>query len=156
MPRTAADLSRQFRDAHAAILHEVAKWSATDAAKACVIHGEEADAGHLALHVATRGSKVAALLEERRFGQLKTDAYHSTLASGEASSAVVLEALNSAGAATLELINGLSDEEIERLHASEVDGEPDAIDGSCGLLGHWQFHLPALRETQQKEMTPTN
>jgi hypothetical protein len=151
MTLKAAELSRQFREAHAAIVREVEAWNEADSAKPCVVHGEAADAARLATHVATRGAKVAAMLEQRRFGQLSTAELHSAATEIEAPSGEVLAALSSAGAATLELINRLTDEEIERLHASEIDGEPDAIDATCGLLGHWKFHLPAIQEVRQKQ-----
>jgi hypothetical protein len=146
MTPTAAELRRQFQDVHAAIVAEVESWDGADLATPCGVHGEEADARRLALHLAARGSKVAALLEQRRFGQLTTEHLHSTPSKNEPSSAEILAALRSAGAATLHLINALTDDEIERLRGSDIDGEPDAIDASCGLLGHWKFHLPAIRE----------
>jgi hypothetical protein len=39
----------------------------------------------------------------------------------------------------------LDDPEMERLRAAEIDGEPDALMATCGLIGHWTFHFPAIR-----------
>jgi len=35
---------------------------------------------------------------------------------------------------------------IERLRAAEIDGEPNALMATCGLIGHWTFHFPAIQQ----------
>jgi hypothetical protein len=27
-----------------------------------------------------------------------------------------------------------------------IDGEPDGLMATCGLIGHWTFHLPAIQQ----------
>jgi len=149
MTPTAARLGRRFHALQTAIVSELESWKEDDWAKPCTVHGQAVDARRLAMHVARRGSKAAAMVEQLRSSRLMAEEPHSTPLLSEFGPAEVFAALRSAGAATLELINGLTDEEIERLHGSQIDGEPDAIDASCGLVGHWEFHLAAIREVRQ-------
>jgi hypothetical protein len=57
-------------------------------------------------------------------------------------------ALKVAREEALELLGSLDDVEIERLRAAEIDGEPDALMATCGLIGHWTFHYPAIEQIQ--------
>jgi hypothetical protein len=57
----------------------------------------------------------------------------------------VVAALKEARDEALTFVATLDDTEIERLHVAEIDGEPDALMATCGLIGHWTFHLPAIR-----------
>ena len=53
-------------------------------------------------------------------------------------------ALGRARDEALEVVRHLNDEQVQRLHAAEIDGEPDVLMASCGLIGHWKFHLQTV------------
>jgi hypothetical protein len=46
----------------------------------------------------------------------------------------------------LEVVRHLDERDIQRLHEAEIDGEPDVLLASCGLIGHWRFHLQTVRQ----------
>jgi hypothetical protein len=55
-------------------------------------------------------------------------------------------ALTAARDEALDAIQRLDDEDIQLLHESEIDGERDVLMASCGLIGHWTFHLPVVQQ----------
>ena len=58
----------------------------------------------------------------------------------------VVAALRDARDEALRFVASLDDAEIERLRAAEIDGEPNALMATCGLIGHWTFHFPAIQQ----------
>ena len=141
-----ADLSRRFADIHSAVMAELESWDDDHWSKACLVHGVESDGRGLALHIAKRGVRVVAMVEDLSAGRVPGGEQHRPAFEGGERSAEIKEALRSAAERTLRLIDQLSDKEIERLHASDIDGEHDALEASCGLVGHWTFHLTALQQ----------
>jgi hypothetical protein len=57
---------------------------------------------------------------------------------------IQVAALRAAREVALALLASLDDTDIDRLHAAEIDGEPDALMATCGLIGHWTFQYPAI------------
>jgi hypothetical protein len=58
----------------------------------------------------------------------------------------VVAALNEARDEARRLLASFDDIELEHLRVAEIDGEPDALMATCGLIGHRLFHVPAIQQ----------
>lgn len=143
-------LRRQLLEASDAILAEIREWGPDDWLKSCELHGETSDAKRLVLHVAARSRHVTNAVRAQSGGQLATSPHHVATAPEQTGAHDILRAVNATRDEALDAIQHLGDEEIQRLHESEIDGERDVLLASCGLIGHWTFHLPVVRQIRSR------
>ncbi len=129
----------------ASVITEVEEWAPHHWVAACEVHREPSNAMHLAFHVASRSRRVVRAISEQPGSRLDVSQVHVDPPPIPQLTADVVAALKEARAEALRFVATLDDAEIERLRAAEIDGEPDALMATCGLIGHWTFHLPAIR-----------
>jgi hypothetical protein len=139
---------RDISEAANAVLAEVERWSSDDWVTPCEVHGETSDGMRLAVHIANRCRTVTAALREEPHGTGIDTGKHAASQAIEPEPVAALAALKRARDEALEATAQLSDEDVERLHATDIDGESDALMATCGLIGHWTFHLPTLKQIQ--------
>ena len=148
MGRLAGELADEFASVLEAVVAEVRDWSPERWKRHCKVHGEMADGTALVRHIAARGQHVAQFVLER--SPTASFGTQPHVVTGEVPDpGSPLANLRAAGRACLDAIRTLDDADIERLHRSEIDGEPDVFAASCGLIGHWAHHLPELRADGQ-------
>jgi len=99
---------------------------------------------HLVLHIAFRCRLVTSVVRGQPQSGLVSGSTHSHLDPMQPEPAEVVAALGRARDEALEVVRHLNDEQVQRLHAAEIDGEPDVLMASCGLIGHWKFHLQTV------------
>lgn len=128
------------------MLAEIRMWASDDWIKKCELHGATSDAGRLVLHIATRSRRVTGAMREQSGRQLATSPHHPATGLDQIGVQEVIGALTAARDEALDEIQRLDDEDIQRLHESEIDGERDVLMPSCGLIGHWTFHLPVVQQ----------
>jgi hypothetical protein len=134
-----------------AMLAEIQEWAPADWLKKCELHGETSDAKRLVLHVATRSRKVTNAVREQSGRQLATSPHHAATEPDQAGAQDIVRALIVTRDEALKAIQHLGEGEIQRLHESEIDGERDILLASCGLIGHWTFHLSVVRQIRSRE-----
>lgn len=139
-------LRQQLLETSNAMLAEIREWSSDEWRKRCELHGETSDAKRLVFHVATRSRRVTKAVREQSGRQLATSPQHAATESDQTEMQEPARALIATRDEALDAIGRLGDEEIQRLHESEIDGERDVLMASCGLIGHWTFHLPLVRQ----------
>ena len=133
-------------EASASVITEVEEWAPHHWVVACEVHREPSTATHLAFHIASRSRRVVRAIGEQPGSPLDVSQVHVDPPPIPQEAAEVVAALKEARDEALGFIASLDDSEIERLRASEIDGEPDALMATCGLIGHWTFHFPAIRQ----------
>jgi len=133
--------------ASASVITEVEEWEPHHWVVACEVHHEPSNAMHLAFHVASRSRRVVRAISEQPGSRLDVSQVHVDPTSVPREAADVVAALKEARDEALRFIASLDDAEIERLRVAEIDGEPepDALMATCGLIGHWTFHFPAIQ-----------
>lgn len=89
-------------------------------------------------------------MREQSGRQLATSADHAATEPDQTGAQDIVRAVIATRDQALEAIQRLGDEEIQRLHESEIDGERDVLLASCGLIGHWTFHLPLVRQIRSR------
>ena len=132
--------------ASASLLAEVEEWEPHHWAVACELHREATDATHLAFHLASRSRRVVRAIKEQPGSQLDVSQVHVDPTPVPRKTGEVVAALRSARDEALRFVASLDNAEIERLRAAEIDGEPNALMATCGLIGHWTFHFPAIQQ----------
>jgi hypothetical protein len=143
-------LRQQLVEISDAMLAEIREWASADWLKKCELHGETSDARGLVLHVASRSRRVTHAVREQSGTQLATSPHHASTKPDQTGAQDLVRAVSAARDEALAAIKRLSDEDIQRLHESEIDGERDALMASCGLVGHWTFHLPLVRQIRSR------
>lgn len=142
----AESAERDLVEITTALIAEVERWTSGDWRTACDVHGETSDAMHLVLHIAARCRHVTAVIRGQFQSQVVSAGTHSHVDPAQPEPAAAVAALKHARDEALEVVRDLNDEDIQRLHATEIDGESDVLVASCGLIGHWKFHfLPLLK-----------
>jgi hypothetical protein len=131
-------------DASAPVIAEVEAWEPRDWWVACDMHNEPSNALQLAVHVGLRSRRVPRAIIEQPESDLDVSRLHVDPTRVPQEAGAVVAALKAARDEAPMFIAGLDDSEIERLRSIEIDGEPDALMATCGLIGHWTFHLPAV------------
>lgn len=126
------------------VITEVEAWEPRHWRVACDVHNEPSDAMQLAFHVASRSRRVLRAIIEQPESDLDVSRLHIDPTPVPQETGAVVAALKAARDEAHRFIAGLDDLEIERLRSIEIDGEPDALMATCGLIGHWTFHLPAV------------
>jgi hypothetical protein len=139
-------LHRQLVEISDAMLAEIRKWASDDWIKKCELHGDTSDARRLVLHIATRSRRVTGAMREQSRGRLATSPHHPATQLEPIGVQEAMGALTAARDEALDAIQRLDDEDIQLLHESEIDGERDVLMASCGLIGHWTFHLPVVQQ----------
>jgi hypothetical protein len=132
-------------EASASVIAEVEEWAPHHWVVACEVHREPSTATHLAFHMASRSRRVVRAISEQPVSRLDVSQVYVDQPPIPQQAAEVVAALKEARDEALRFVATLDDAEIERLRAAEIDGEPDALMATCGLIGHWTFHLPAIR-----------
>jgi len=127
---------RRFNDLSKALIEKVSQWNDERWSAPCEVHGESANARRLVEHVTARSATVVKHIE------VLFDRSPSLL---EDNGSDPLASLITSRGAVARLLESLDESEIQRLHASDIDGEHDVLLASCGLIGHWEFHLHAIR-----------
>jgi hypothetical protein len=135
-------------DATDSVITEVEKWEPHHWVTACEVHREPSNALHLAFHVASRSRRVVRAISEQPGSRLDVSQVHVDPTPLPQDAAAVVGVLKESRDDALRFVGGLDDAAIERLRAAEIDGEPDALMATCGLIGHWRFHLPAIQQIQ--------
>jgi hypothetical protein len=143
-------LRQELLEISNAMLAEIGEWGSDDWLKSCELHGETSDAKRLVLHVAARSRRVTSAVREQSGRQLATSDQHVATEPNQSAQDVV-RVLVATRDEALDAIQRLGDKEIQHLHESEIDGEPDALTASCGLIGHWSFHLPVVRQIRSRK-----
>jgi len=136
-------------DASSSVLIEVEKWEPHHWVTACEVHHEPSNAMHLAFHVASRSRRVVRTISEQPGSRLDVSQVHVDPTPFPQDAAAVVGMLKESRDEALRFVSSLDDAAIERLRAAEIDGEPDALMATCGLIGHWRFHLPAIQQIQE-------
>jgi len=131
-----------------ALVAEVGRWTSNDWQTACEVHGETSGAKHLVLHIASRCRHVTSIVRGQPQSGLVSVSTHSRLDPIQPEPAEVVAALGRARDEALEVVRHLSNEQVQGLHAAEIDGEPDVLMASCGLIGHWKFHLQTVLQVR--------
>jgi hypothetical protein len=132
-------------EASASVITEVEEWEPHHWLASCEVHRESSTAMQLVFHVASRSRRVVRALSEQPGSRLDVSKVHADTAPVPQQAADVVAALQEARHEALRFIASLDDAEIEGLRVAEIDGEPDALMATCGLIGHWMFHLPAIQ-----------
>jgi hypothetical protein len=141
-----SDTSRaDLAEASASVIAEVEEWAPHHWVVACEVHREPSTATQLAIHIASRSRRAVRAISEQPGSRLDVSQVHVDPPPIPQQVADVVAALKEARDEALTFVATLDDTEIERLHVAEIDGEPDALMATCGLIGHWTFHLPAIR-----------
>ncbi|MDQ6879940.1 MAG: hypothetical protein M3082_20025 [Candidatus Dormibacteraeota bacterium] len=142
----AESTQRDLVEAADTLLAEVERWAPDDWQTACEVHGETSDAMHLVLHIASRCRHVTAIVREQSESRLVDTDIHFQLDPTQSEAEDATAALKQAREDALEVVRRLNEKDIQRLHEAEIDGEPDVLLASCGLIGHWRFHLQAVHQ----------
>jgi hypothetical protein len=137
---------RDLVEAADALLAEVEHWTSDDWRTACEVHGESSDAMHLVLHIASRCRHVTGIVRDQSESRLVDTDMHFQMDPARPEAAEATAALKQARDYALEVVRHLDERDIQRLHEAEIDGEPDVLLASCGLIGHWRFHLQTVRQ----------
>jgi hypothetical protein len=116
---------------------------------ACEVHGETSDAMHLVLHIASRCRHVTGIVRDQSESRLVDADMHFQLDPTQPDAEDATAALKQARDEALEVIRHLNERDLQRLHEAEIDGEPDVLLASCGLIGHWRFHLQTLHQIRE-------
>lgn len=135
-------------EASASVIAEVEIWAPHQWVAVCEVHREPSNALRLAFHVASRSRRVVRAINEQPGSRVDVSQVHVDPTPLPEEAAEVVAALKEARDEALRFIVSLDDAAIERLHMAEIDGEPDALMATCGLIGHWAFHLPAIQRIQ--------
>lgn len=135
-------------EASASVIAEVEIWAPHQWVAVCEVHREPSNALRLAFHVASRSRRVVRAINEQPGSRVDVSQVHVDPTPLPEEAAEVVAALKGARDEALRFIVSLDDAAIERLHIAEIDGEPDALMATCGLIGHWAFHLPAIQRIQ--------
>ena len=144
-------LRQQLLEISNAMLAEIREWGSDDWLERCELHGETSDAKGLLLHVAARSQRVTSAVREQAGRQLATSPHRVSTEPNQTAAQDIVRALTATRDEALDAIQRLGDKEIQRLHESEIDGEPDVLMASCGLIGHWTFHLPVVRQIRLRK-----
>jgi hypothetical protein len=136
-------------EASVSVIAEVAKWQPHHWVTACDVHREPSNATALVSHVASRSRRVVRAISEQPGSRLDVSQVHVDPAPLPHEAADVVAALKDTRNEALSFIASLDDAAVVRLRTAEIDGEPDALMATCGLIGHWTFHLPAIQQIQQ-------
>jgi hypothetical protein len=144
MKETRADLLALLNSAAGAIVNAVESWKRDDWDRQITFHGEQSEARNLALHIARRSHKVASLIEPRL--DKRAPDQHLDPSAPPVSDGEITAALRAAWDEAVAITSRLDHVEIARQRAAEIDGERDVLMASCGLIGHWIFHMPAIEE----------
>lgn len=145
----AESTQRDLAEAADELLAEVEQWTSDDWRTACEVHGETSDAMHLVLHIASRCRHVTGIVRDRSESRLVDADMHLQSDPTQPEAADAIAALKQALEDALEVVRHLNERDIQRLHEAEIDGEPDVILASCGLIGHWRFHLQTVHQIRE-------
>ncbi len=144
MRGSADEMANGFAKVHGAVLRELKGWEDERWHMVREVHGETKDAAALVWHLVARSRRVAQVVREQSGLRSLATGGHASVEDLGANPKDLLAAVDQAGRECLEVIRSLDEAQIERLRRSEIDGEPDVFLASCGLVGHWTYHLPAL------------
>jgi hypothetical protein len=136
-------------EASAAVIREVEGWEQRQWVATCEVHREPSNALNLAFHVASRSRRVVRAISEQSGSRVDVAKVHADAMPAPEQPTQVIAALKEARNEALTFVATLDDASIERLRAAEIDGEPDALMATCGLIGHWTFHLPAIQQIRR-------
>jgi len=144
-------LRQQLLEISNAMLAEIREWGSDDWLKRCELHGETSDATRVVLHVAARSRHVTGAVREQSGIQPATSPHHVATDPNQTAAHDIVRDLVATRDEALDAIGRLGDKEIQHLHDSEIDGERDVLMASCGLIGHWTFHLPVVRQIRSRK-----
>jgi hypothetical protein len=111
---------------------------------------------HLGFHIASRSRRVVRAISEQPRSRIDVSQVHVDPTPIPKEEAAVVAALKDSRDEALRFIVSLDDAALVRLRAGEIDGEPDALMATCGLIGHWTFHFPAIHQIQAVSAYPSS
>lgn len=141
-----ATTQSELERASSSVISEVEAWEPDHWSVACEVHKEPSNGLRLAFHVASRSRRVLRAITEQPGSELDVSQVHIDPTPVPQDPNAVVATLKAARDEAQAFLAGLDDAEIERLHAAVIDGEPDGLMATCGLIGHWTFHLPAIQQ----------